>query len=189
MRFFVGFLITIGLIVLVIVLLVRGGGGTATPSPKALNLASYSTSSSVASLILDSPIVADSQHKEIQIDVTQDQVTYTEYQGYEQNPTETQVFSNNGRSYGVFLRALQHAGYTLGSTDKTLQDERGYCPSGFRYIYSFDNADKQLLRLWSTSCGNDGNFKGLPTTVRTLFQNQVPGYAKLSSNFYQSTSN
>jgi len=186
MRFFVGFLITIGLIVLVVVLLVRGGGGNATPSPAALNLDAYTTGTTTASLIIDSPIVAESNHREIKIDVTQNLVTYTQYQGYEQSPLDTRTFPNNSAAYAVFLHALQNAGYTLGSTSKALHDERGYCPTGYRYIYSFNDGSKDLMRFWSTSCGSSqGTFKGMSNTVRTLFQSQVPGYNRLSSSFYE----
>jgi hypothetical protein len=36
-------------------------------------------------------------------------------------------------------------------------------------------------RFWSTSCGNLGSFKGNASTVRELFQRQVPDYNVLTS--------
>jgi hypothetical protein len=183
MRFFIGFLVTVGLIVLIIILLIRGGGGSATNVPKVLNLGDYATSTTAAQLIIDSPIVAEPNHKEIKIVVTQNDVTFTEYQGYEATVIRTQSFPNNQVAYAVFLHALQNNGFNLGVNDPALHDERGYCADGSRYIYSFadNNADK--FRTWSTSCGGQGTFKGVPSEVRALFRLQVPGYDTLTSDF------
>ena len=182
MRYFVGFFVTIFLIILIIVLLLRGGG-TATPAPKAINLGDYANNVSSAQLILDSPIVADQNHREIKLIVSESAITFTEYKGYQQDVIKSQTYPNNPSSYGVFLQAIQKAGFTEGSRDKALQDERGYCPGGYRYIYSFANGADDLFRTWSTSCGSQGTFKGQPSTIRQLFQKQVPDYFKLSSDF------
>lgn len=181
MRFLIGFLITIGLIVLIIVLLLRGGGSS-TPAAKALNLGDYATSGTTAQLIIDSPIVSEPKHKEVKIAVTQNDVTFTEYQGYQDNVLRTQTYPNNQTAYAVFLHALQNQGFTLGKNAKALHDERGVCPAGNRYIYSFTSNDSELLRTWSTSCGSQGSFQGVPSTVRYLFQQQVPDYTTLTSS-------
>ena len=183
MRFIIGFLVTIGLIILIIVLLLRGGG-TATPTPKALTLADHATGSSYAEFFIDAPVVSQQKHREVKITVSQNEVAFTQYQGYEDSIVSSQTYPNNSEAYEVFLRALQHQNFTVGSTDKALSDERGYCPQGSRYIYSFNDGSKQLMRFWSTSCGGQGTFKGLPTSVRNLFQAQVPDYNRLSRGLY-----
>lgn len=181
MRYIVGFLITIGLIILILVLLLRGGGSSAT-APKALNLGDYAYGSATAQLIIDGPIVADPNHREIEINVSQDAVSMNVYQGYQQTTINSKTYLNNESAYAVFLHALQNAGFTKGNTSAALSDERGYCPGGDRYIYSFNNDGTDLMRFWSTSCGGQGTFKGTPSTILYLFQNQVPDYSTLTQN-------
>lgn len=180
MRYVIGFLLTIGLIILILVLLLRGGGA---PQPKPLDLGNYVYNGATAQLIIDGPIVADPNHSEIQIDVTQNEVSMTVYQGYQQTPVNSKTYPNNTSAYGVFLHALQHAGFTKGNNDKTLSDERGYCPGGDRYIFSFsDNSGKNLMRYWSTSCGGTQTYKGITSTTVWLFEKQVPDYTTLTKN-------
>jgi hypothetical protein len=177
MRYIVGFLVTIGLIILIIVLLLRGGGGSVTT--KQVKLGDYLYSGGTAQLIIDGPIVADPNHREVQINVSQNSVDFTLYQGYQQTVVRSQTYPNNQSAYAVFLQALQHAGYTLTTNDKSLYDERGYCPGGDRFIYAFTNNGTNVVRSWSTSCGGTSTFRGVPGTVLTLFKRQVPNYGDL----------
>ncbi|HEX7368489.1 MAG TPA: hypothetical protein VF261_02435 [Candidatus Saccharimonadales bacterium] len=179
MRYFIGFLITIGLIILILVLLLRGSG---KPQPKPLDLTAHTYDGSTAQLIIDGPIVADQNHNEIQIDVTQNQVSLDLYQGYQQTPVNSKTYVNNASAYAVFLHALQHVGFTDGNNDKALSDERGYCPGGDRYIFSFmDSSGNNLMRYWSTSCaGAPHTYKGVTSTTLWLFQQQVPDYNDLT---------
>ena len=177
MRYIIGLFFTLGLIILILVLIFRGG---ATPPKHQINLGSYLNSGGTAQLIIDGPITAESEHAEVQIDVSPDQVSFTLYQGYQQTVATQQTYPNNQSAYAVFLQALQHAGFTNGTTSGS-SDERGYCPAGNRYIYSFMNEGDQLTRFWYTSCGN-GNFRGSGDTIRWLFRQQVPDYDKLTLN-------
>lgn len=179
MRVIVGILITVGLIVLILFLLLSGGNSG--PTIKPLRLIDYAHSNSAAQLIIDGPIVANQNHNEIKITVSPQSVDFTLYNTYEQQTINSQSYPNNERSYSVFLQALQHAGFTKGNTDKTLVDERGFCPSGIRDIYSFANASRPLMRFWSTSCG-DGTYKGRIETTVNLFKKQVPDYGNLTHN-------
>ncbi len=177
MRYFIGFLITIGLIVFILILLLSGN--SPAPTTKLLNVENYAyNSNSTADLIIDGPIVADQNHRELRIDVTENAVTFSLYQGYQQTLLKTQSYPNNESSYAVFLHALQLNGFTLGINDKTLSDERGHCASGYRDIYSFSDGSTNLFRYWSTSCGT-GTFKGL-SSIPSLFQTQVPDYGTLT---------
>ncbi len=179
MRYFVGFLVTIGLIIMILVLLLRGGSN---PTTKPLQLGDYAYTGATAQLIIDGPINADQNHREILIAVSQQAVTLTVYQGYQQSIVTTKSYGNNESAFAVFLHALQHAGFTLGNKDKTLSDERGYCPSGDRFIYSFNNNGGDLLRYWSTGCGGQGTFKGNTSTIQFLFKQQVSDYDNLTAN-------
>lgn len=178
-RFFIAFLVTIGLIVLIFVLLLRGTG--TNPSQQQLDLASYATNAaSRAELIIDGPEISEQEHQGIKIDVTQTDVTLTIYQGYEQSTVSTQSFANNQPGYATFLLALEHANFTKGNSNKDVSDERGYCPTGTRYIMSFNDGSDQLLRFWKTSCG-DGTFRGDLNTVLYMFRRHVPNYFQLTN--------
>jgi hypothetical protein len=178
MRYFIGFLVTIGLIVLILFLLLRGGGSS-TPAAKLLNIENYAyNSNATAEFIVDGPVVSDQDHREFKIDVTENTVTFTLYQGYEQNVLTTQTYSNNSSSFAVFLHALQLNGFTLGNNTKSLSDERGHCATSDRSIYSFSDGTNQLFRYWSSECGT-GTFKGQANVIGSLFKLQVPNYNAL----------
>lgn len=179
MRYFIGFLVTIGLIVLIVILLLRGGG---SPATQPVNLTKYVNTDSRAQLIITGPVVADADHQEIEIDVSRTTVSMTVYSGYERTVTQTKSYVNNDNAYAEFIYGLQRAGYSTGNTDPTLTDDRGYCVGGTRYQYTFDDATgKELFRFWSTSCGQK-TFNGDTGTTQYLFEQQVPDFDTLTSN-------
>jgi len=182
MRYFIGFLVTIGLIVLIIVLLVSGGGSKA-PTVKPLNLADYTQTNSTAQLIIDGPINADQSHHEAKITVDANNVTAIFYNGYQDTVLRSQTYANNQTAYAVFLHDLQHSGFTAYDS-KITRDERGYCPQGRRYILSFTSDGKELRRSWATSCGNSvpRSYPGTVQPILSLFRAQVPDYAKLTTS-------
>ncbi len=179
MRFIIGVLITLGLIILVLVMLFHGGGKSTLP--KTLILSDYAHNDSVAKLIIDGPITSQQTHQELEIDVSSSNVNFTLYSGYQRNVVKSQSYDNNDDAYTDFLKSLQVEGFTKGSTSPALKDERGVCPLGQRDIFSFTNDQNQLMRFWSTSCGG-GSFKGKTATIISLFQKQVPNYSDLLDN-------
>ena len=180
MRYIIGLLITVGLIVLIIVLLLSG---PSTPAKPPLDLGSYANTGAVAELIIDGPITAEQTHDEAKIDISQGTAAFTLYQGYQQTVLKTQSYPNNESAYAVFLHALQHLNFTKGNNDPALHDERGYCPAGTRYIFSFigDNG-QDLERYWSTTCGGTHTYEGNTAGTVDLFQKQIPGYNTLVQN-------
>lgn len=181
MRYFIGFLVTIGLIILLIVLLFTGGGGSKKPkTTKAL--ADYATSNAVVRLTIDGPINADQNHQAVRITVGQDDTTYEQIQGYQGTVVNQQSFANNQDSYSNFLYALGHAGFTQGDSSKLLANEKGYCPLGNRYVFELIDGGSNVERYWATSCGKPKTYKGNVNLTLTLFQAQVPGYSNLTQN-------
>lgn len=182
MRYIVGFLIGLGLIVLTFILIVRifSGGGNDRPQP--INLANYATTGTIVRFVQSGPIVADKQHQQVRITVGRDQVLFERLQGYQGEVVSTQRYDNNPDSYAQFLQALQVAGFTRGDIGSNVpKDERGHCPTGKRYIYEAIGDGENKIRWWSTSCsGGEGNFNGRAGDVRRLFINQVPDYRQLT---------
>mgnify|MGYP000156124413 CR=1 FL=1 len=181
MRYVIGFLISVGLIILVLVMIFRGGGDPA-PAPNASKrMVDYANTSTVVQFIDDYKVSHDSTHRQIVTTVGRDAVTLVVETGYEGTILRSQTYPNNPTAYANFLRALQVAGYTNGDNSAGLRDERGYCPSGRRFVFEIKDGARSIQRYWSTSCGNIGSFKGRSDTVRSLFQRQVPDYSKLTS--------
>lgn len=180
MKYFLGFLIAIGMIVLVFFLVLRGFNGNSTPKNQS-HLTDYTNSNTVMQLTMDGPITADQDHQAVRITVGQSETTIEIMQGYQGSVTQTKTYPNNQPSYAAFLSALQVAGFQKGNTDPNKSDERGYCPTGNRYIYEAVNGTSDAERFWSTSCGSQGTFKGNASVVRQLFIKQVPDYDQLTA--------
>lgn len=179
MKYFFGFLASVGLIILTIVLIVRSfSGGDNKKQNVPAPLIDYANTSVEMQYLVDGPINSDSEHKAIRITVGQDTSTLELLQGYNQNVVQSKSYSNNQAAYSEFLRALDIAGYTKGNDDPSLKDERGYCPNGFRYNFNIVDGGDTKQHFWTTSCNNSGNFKGKPRQIISLFQEQVPDYGK-----------
>ncbi len=182
MRYFIGFLITLGLIIIVIFLLFRGGGDGGKPktliTPKALD--SYASSDAEVSMTIDGPVNADSLHQQLRVTVDHNNVTFEQLKGYEGTVVSMRRYDNTETAYSTFLISLKHAGFTLGDTNPKLRDERGYCSLGDRYIFKLDQGSKQLERYWTSSCGKTKTYLGAFSLTRQLFETQVPDYDKLT---------
>ncbi|HSX32689.1 MAG TPA: hypothetical protein VLF43_05490 [Candidatus Saccharimonadales bacterium] len=137
MKYFLGFLVALGLIILVVILIIRalgGGGGNETVAPKAV-LSDYANTATVTRLSIDSRVNGEEDHFTVRITVGRDERTIETVSGYDGDVTATKTLDNDQEAYTVFLRALQFQGYTNGDTDKAKADERGLCPTSKRYIY------------------------------------------------------
>lgn len=181
LRYLIGFLGIIALIILVIILIVRAGSNSSVGS-SAIDLADYITNSSEVSLTIDGPVSANETHKSIHISVDERRATAELIKGYEGQVIDSKTYTTNENLYANFLLSLKHAGFTLGNTDESVKDERGYCPTGIRYVYELKDNDKEVRRFWSTSCGKEGTYKGAGELTRSLFQNQIPDYGDLSNS-------
>lgn len=183
MKYILGFVLTIFLIIFTLFLIFRGGDDTATDAPNApARLVDYANTTTEVQLTVDFPINADQVHRQDVTRIGRDQATFTAYEGYEGRVLRTQSYANNATAYANFLRALQLVGYGDGRNDPNLRDERGYCPDGSRYIMEIIDGTNVIQRYWSTSCGNIGSFKGQSNSVINLFKKQIPDYNKLTSD-------
>jgi|SRR5579884_2678074 len=178
-RYFIGFIATVGLIIILIILIFHGGGKSKVPVTNR-TLDSYANTDAQVTLTIDGPINADQNHQQVKIIVSQNDATFEQIQGYQGNVVNRKSYANNVDSYTNFLFALERANFTKGI--KSSQDERGYCPLGDRYIFELNQDGNELERYWATSCGTPKTYSGDVSLTISLFQNQIPDYDNLTSN-------
>jgi len=179
-RYFIGFLLAVGLIVLVIVLIVRG---LTSPhkAPTQLNLPSYADTDTKVQLTIDTPVTAPDQHHDVIMTVGNPSSTIMITQGYDGDTVNVKSYPLTTSAYEVFLRSLNLNGYIHGNPDPALRDERGHCATGERVIYEIiDGNGNDLERYWHTTCGT-GTFSGNVDAVRKLFVAQVPDFVTLTN--------
>lgn len=185
MRYFIGFLVTIGLLIILVVLLFSGGGNHNHQKPKTVKaLSDYASSNAVVRMIIDGPINSNQNHTAVRITVGKSDVTYQQIQGYQGTVVNTQNFANNENAYSNLLYALGHAGFTKGDNSKLLANEKGYCPLGKRYIFELLDGNNTIQRYWTTSCGTSQprTYNGNAGLTISLFQYQIPNYFTLTQN-------
>lgn len=180
MRYFVGLLVTLGLLIVLMILLI--GGGDKGPAAKPRIVTDYAGTGAQVVMTIDGPVNADSLHQQVRVTVDSANVTYEHIRGYQGDVVKTKLFANNDEAYDVFLHALLRAGYDRGNKDSALKDDRGWCATGDRYIFEIVEDGKTLQRYWDTSCGNTKTYLGNTDLTVTLFQAQVPGYDDLTRN-------
>ena len=163
MRYFLVFLITIGLIVLAFVIILKSF--SSAPSKPVTPLVDYSNTNTVIEMTIDGPVNDDPDHNAIQMIIGQTQNEINIIQGYQNSVIRTQSYPNNSAAYGWFLRSLDLAGYT-----------------GDVYIFQVLTGSTVVEQYWATSCGGQGTFKGEIPLVETLFQAQLPDYGSITSN-------
>jgi hypothetical protein len=175
MRYFIGFLAAVGLIILVFILVIRGFGGE--PSPRTDPLSDYTSTDALMLMTVDGPIISEQEHQAYRITVGRSETRIETLQGYEYEIIETKTYENNQQSFTNFLRALDLAGYSRGlkNAPRVAQDERGVCATGNRFVFEITNGTSELQRYWTTTCGGgQGTFKGSKEQVKQLFDHQIP---------------
>ncbi|HUC90275.1 MAG TPA: hypothetical protein VMR45_05730 [Patescibacteria group bacterium] len=185
MKYFLGLLSAITLIVIVFILVLHGFSGSSKPKNQ-ITLTDYATSSTVVKLTVSGPVKADQNHQGYSITVGRDSNTIEVYQGYQNTVTQAKTYGNNSVAYADFLRALQLQGFTKGSADTTQSDDRGVCPLGARYTFEIQTAGETIQRYWATSCGK-GTFKGTSSSIMTLFKLQIPEFPQITKDIILGT--
>jgi hypothetical protein len=165
-------LVGLGVVVLVIVLLVKAIFGGGSPAAPTVDVGTYANTGATATLLVDDPTNIDQDHRQVKITVGNNQTEIDIIQGYQGHVIDSRTYSSNPAAFGAFLQSLKLLNFSKGSTNPT--DYRGYCPTGDRYVYSFDGGDGKHFSYWSTSC-NQGTFGGNRPAVRALFYAQIPG--------------
>jgi hypothetical protein len=183
MRYFLGFLAAIGLIVVVFILILRGFSDR-TPAAQ-IELLDYVKTDTAVQLTVDGPVTAEQTHQRYRITVDRYFSSIETMQGYEGKRTDFRTYPSNETAYANFLRSLELVGFIKGNTDPLRADERGQCPDGSRYIYEIVSDNRKIQRFWSTSCGR-GTYGGNAAQTRQLFLRQIPEASLVLDNFTDS---
>ena len=176
MRYFLGFLVTIGLLIAVILMIFGGGDDAPKVDKSSKPLSSYATSDSAVQLTIDGKTNANQLHQQVRIIVERDEVIFEIVNGYEGDVVKRDVFASNENAYATFLRSLSVAGFTKVDPDSKLKDDRGYCSLGTKYIFQLRENDEEVLRSWASTCKSPRTFLGNLSTTLELFENQVPEF-------------
>lgn len=176
MKFILGILGIIFVAIIAIVLIT--GGGSKSPTEKPLVVSEEAREGVSAALTTQGQVVGEDQRRAIRIIVNQDERRLEILSGYGESVERSSTFANTHAGFEAFLVALDQAGFS-NKRQTAIADERGACPLGRRYIYELREYSQELLRLWNTSCGKQGDFAGKGSTIRKLFEKQIPDYSKL----------
>lgn len=180
-RYFIGFLLAVGLIVVVVILIIKALTGT-HKGPTPLDLPSYANSDVRVQLTIDGPVTSPDTHNDIIMTVGSSQSSLMITKGYDSEVVSMKNYPMTTSAYAVFLKALAYNNFTKGTNDPALADERGHCAQGDRFIYEvIDGSGNDLQRYWYTTC-NTGTFKGSVSAIRSLFTKQFPDYGTQTQN-------
>lgn len=134
---------------------------------------------SQASYYLSGRVVANSEQRSYQIDVSSNVVTMKIYSSYGQKVIGEKSYKNTPEAYDAFIASLDNLGIdnrVQGTNTEDDYNEIGMCPGGYTYVIELDNN----IRRWTTSCRDIPGTAGFNmNSVKTLFQRQVPDFSEL----------
>jgi hypothetical protein len=174
---FTGFI----LFIIILVMLFSHGGKKPAPINPIQPLPDYASTDATVTMTTDGIVNGDEMHRQIRITISANQRTLDVIQGYSGQVIETKNFVNSMEAYQVFLKSINNTGFLVKKKSKAPADYQGQCPLGFRYIFTLNNDGDDLSRLWTSSCGT-GTWGGSLSSMRQLFQNQIPSYSTLTSD-------
>lgn len=183
MRYAIGVISVIVIALFAIILIVTRTPNTNTPQidGQLVNLPDYSDSGALVTFTTEGRLQAQENHRIIRISISSTERTIDVLSGYDGEIIDGKTFTNSEAAFDEFMYGLKNAGFS-SEKEAEYETEKGVCPLGKRYIYELHNGGEQLVRLWASSCRRaDGTFAGNTNLVRRLFQEQIPGYAKLAS--------
>lgn len=179
MRVVLAILIGLGLIVIAVILVFRAfsslGSNDQPANVGETALVQQADKNSEVRLTIAGPITSEQEHRSIVVSVTRNEARLQILNGYQNTVASSVTFANNEASYAEFLRALDLLGFTKGNDNETLSDERGYCPTGSRYVLQASGSDLNT-RYWATSCGDEATSAAGIKQVLRLFEAQIPEY-------------
>lgn len=180
MRRFIAIGIGIFLVLLLLIVLIVNRGTKPEQDASVRredSLVDYASTDTEVRFTKSGKINARENHRVFQVTVGRSKRTVTIFEGYEGRVLKRETYLNDEDAYRAFLAALHNSGYTQAQDAVRNVEPLGVCPTGQRYGYDIIDGSDTRQSLWSTSCGNTkGTFAGRGSTVRRLFEAQVPDY-------------
>ncbi len=181
LHFIIGMGLAIILVIVLLALIIFQHSGPKVKTP--LVMASYANNRTAqVAMLIDGPVNAVSLHNQVQVVVTNSVTTFNIFVGYDDQLVSTHSYPMTVASFHVFLRSLEFANFNSGSNNPSLSQASGYCPTGDRYIFSFDVNSRQVERYWATNCAGPHTYYGDLSLTLALFQAQVPNYQDMISS-------
>lgn len=175
----------VAVIIGLIALLVVGGilifsafsGGENRETKEVQKLQDVAVTDTQVRMTINGPIVSQKERRSVVITVGRYDVTAQVIEGYEHSVIKSKNDSNNESAYTNFLAGLESEGFNRDRTYSGRENELGACPLGQRIVFDTFDGENNIQHTWTTSCSTKiGNFAGSISSVRRLFQNQVPDY-------------
>ncbi|MGB4420387.1 MAG: hypothetical protein WBI29_01140 [Candidatus Saccharimonadales bacterium] len=127
----------------------------------------------MVSLSVRGPIVADEDFRSYEIVISPNMRELSVYEGYKKNNLDSIKLNNNLPAYEQFVYALDKAGFMDGSNSS---DNKGVCATGYIYEFATIKDEKNVKKVWSSSCNNDrGISRSSVKNIVNLFLNQIKG--------------
>ena len=140
-----------------------------------MKLTDYASHNSNVSQTTVGKLVGDEDRREVRITVSPTERRLEVLGGYDETVLSSVSYPNTQSAYATFLSSLANLGFT-SKKDTTISDPKGVCPTGNRYVYDLSDGGNHVSNLWSNSCDKVGTFAGRGSTIRELFQRQIPNY-------------
>ncbi|MDZ7785947.1 MAG: hypothetical protein U5L95_02390 [Candidatus Saccharibacteria bacterium] len=180
MRYILGVLATIFILIAVIFWALSGGPSEVVEEDDAAKLSTYADSSAKVSYEVRGEIVANEEHQSIRFTIDRNQRVFEVFDGYQKKVIKKKTFSNNSKAYEEFIYALDRAGF-INQQEADFDTEKGVCPEGNVMVYKLADQGEDISRLWSGSCDDEaGTFGGDDDDVEDLFEAQIPDYRDIA---------
>jgi hypothetical protein len=179
MKYFLGILGGLLLLIFVLVLIFRGGSDNVT-APEVKRLAEYASEENTTSqFTIAGAINGEEDHRIVSITVTDSARRIEILEGYDGRVLERKSYPNTTAAFEAFLAGLEQAGFS--NERRTRVAFESVCPDGRRFSYGLESGDESVVDTWSASC-EKGSFAGKPSLVQSLFQAQIPEYNEFTSD-------
>ena len=183
-RFIIFLTVVFGIIFILFLIFGRSSKKSTTPKTtptKPLTVREYSSRDSRIVYTIEGNVRGNNMYRAARTTITPEYRLFEVIEGYQNNVIQSQKEPNNKQAYATFLAAIEGKGY--GKVRKTKNtDDLGACPLGQKYVYEIYEGDKQVQRLWSTTCGSQGTSGANNEIIRLLFDRQITNRDQLSRN-------
>lgn len=179
MKYFLGLLGVLLLIIFILVLAFGGGSDTATQKD-VKRLADYATEPATTAILTQGGAINSVEdHRVIRVSVTDSVRRIEILEGYDGDVLKTKTYSNTTSAFRAFLAGLEQVGFSRERS--TSASFESVCPESRRFRYELDSNDETVINTWSASC-EKGTFNGRTTSVQNLFEAQIPEYDDYTKN-------